>query len=54
MYHEIDTTQTPVTVVTFGSNGQQIGRTTWPDIPSALAYAERMSALCGGDVLSVA
>jgi hypothetical protein len=49
--HLIDGTANPVTVTTTGSEGQRIGVTTWPDLSSALAYAERISALCGGNIL---
>lgn len=51
--HIIDGTVQPVTVVTTGSDGAQIARTTWPDMPSALSFAERMSAMVGGPIVEV-
>lgn len=51
MFTEIDATANPVSVTTYGSAGQQIARSTWPDLPSALAFANRMTALCGGELL---
>lgn len=48
--HVIDGTKTPVPVTTFGDEDTQIARTTWPDLPAALAYANRVSAACGGTV----
>ena len=54
MWHEIDGTANPVTVTTYGRNNERVAVTTWPDVPSALAYAERITSMLGSEVREAA